>query len=322
MITKPTVFVLGAGASSPYGFPTGTELRDQICFEFKNQHLEWLKRKEANAKRRQLAHERAVHFCDVFYGSTDPSIDFWPAKNPEFLDIGKLAIVFRILEAEAKRQMREKCHDLRLDWSSYLYRRLTSELNAKPDFAKFAENQVDFVTFNYDRSIEQLFFESLTNGFYGTAQDLICQTLAKRAIVHVYGQMARLDWQDPEHGISYGRSLLDIQPEHLANNLYVLYEERENPNIEKAKGLLSRAQRVFFLGFGYAHENLRVLGIPEIFGSDHEIFGTARGSSEEERKAIRSSFTMNPHTGTGSKVRSANVHIEDVDCLALLRKYL
>jgi len=30
MITKPTVLVIGAGASKPYGFPTGQELRDYI----------------------------------------------------------------------------------------------------------------------------------------------------------------------------------------------------------------------------------------------------------------------------------------------------
>jgi hypothetical protein len=29
-----TVFILGAGASTPYGYPTGQELRDYICKEF------------------------------------------------------------------------------------------------------------------------------------------------------------------------------------------------------------------------------------------------------------------------------------------------
>jgi len=28
--TRPTVFILGAGASWPYGFPTGGELRSEI----------------------------------------------------------------------------------------------------------------------------------------------------------------------------------------------------------------------------------------------------------------------------------------------------
>ena len=30
MITMPTVFILGAGASKPYGYPTGSELKNII----------------------------------------------------------------------------------------------------------------------------------------------------------------------------------------------------------------------------------------------------------------------------------------------------
>ena len=34
MITKPTVFILGAGASKPYGYPTGDGLKDFIVDQF------------------------------------------------------------------------------------------------------------------------------------------------------------------------------------------------------------------------------------------------------------------------------------------------
>lgn len=34
MITKDTVFVLGTGASAPYGYPVGTGLTDDICLDF------------------------------------------------------------------------------------------------------------------------------------------------------------------------------------------------------------------------------------------------------------------------------------------------
>lgn len=34
MISEDTVFVLGAGASAPYGYPIGSELRDDVCLNF------------------------------------------------------------------------------------------------------------------------------------------------------------------------------------------------------------------------------------------------------------------------------------------------
>jgi hypothetical protein len=37
MITKPTLFILGAGASIPYGFPSGWDLRNRICAEATNE---------------------------------------------------------------------------------------------------------------------------------------------------------------------------------------------------------------------------------------------------------------------------------------------
>lgn len=38
MFKSNTVFILGAGASKPYGYPTGYELRQWICNDFNNDY--------------------------------------------------------------------------------------------------------------------------------------------------------------------------------------------------------------------------------------------------------------------------------------------
>ena len=43
MITENTVFILGARASCPYGFPSGAGLRDDICCNFRTKFLNFLK---------------------------------------------------------------------------------------------------------------------------------------------------------------------------------------------------------------------------------------------------------------------------------------
>ena len=77
--------------------------------------------------------------------------------------------------------------------------------------------------------------------------------------------------------------------------------------------MIREAKRVFFLGFGYAKENLNILGIPDIIRKTSDIYGTALGLTDREIKDVVWAFrtTLDSH-----------IHCENLDCLALLRKYL
>ena len=83
--------------------------------------------------------------------------------------------------------------------------------------------------------------------------------------------------------------------------------------MEEAQKLISKAHRVFFLGFGYAEENLDALGFPDVFAGVQKVLGTAMGFTKIEIDKIWSLFNM------GSK---SSLVIEDLDCLTFLRKYL
>ena len=66
MIEKPTVLVLGAGASMPYGYPSGAELRQRLISEDLFQDA---------IDSRELSREDVVSFCETFRHSGMPSID-------------------------------------------------------------------------------------------------------------------------------------------------------------------------------------------------------------------------------------------------------
>jgi len=129
MIDTDTVFILGAGASVPYGYQTGAELRAEICSEFQGKYDQISPKGISGHINFALSSEGAIKFAQAFKKSSTPSIDLFLARNPEYSEIGKIAIVLSILDAERKSEFREDI-DIKFqkqDWYSYLYRRMTKK---------------------------------------------------------------------------------------------------------------------------------------------------------------------------------------------------
>jgi len=316
MITEPTVFILGAGASCPYGYPSGTKLREQILSSFVQDSLTYFE----NESRGPIGplQAQAEEFVEKFRKSTNMSIDLFLARNPEFMKIGKWAIIFRILIAEANSRFREEMDKRDQDWYSNLFTKLTDDLVKKDSYSRFCQNDVSFITFNYDRSLEYFLHESLANSFHNVGAGKIIEQMNKLRVIHVFGQVAGLDWQDLKSRIKYGCNISVIDPGALAENLKIIYEEQENPQLAKAHEQIRKAKNIFFLGFGYAKENLKILNIPTVLRQDHRIYGTALNCVPKEIADIKS------HLGISwdGKVLHHDVQIQNCDCLRLLRDFL
>lgn len=109
MIEAKTLLIVGAGASVPYGYPTGKELRDELCNPAKLRGL----------SDHYKIHERGIElFCQHFKASGLTSIDAFLAKRGDdeigkqpsgfcntfgtYANCGKLAIANRLIERENK----------------------------------------------------------------------------------------------------------------------------------------------------------------------------------------------------------------------------
>ncbi len=230
------------------------------------------------------------------------------ARNREFQDIGKKAIAITILAAESVRKLKERKDKGDHDWYSYLFHKLTDGLTNKNDYIHFGENNVSFITFNYDRSLEYFLYDSLIHYFYKIPPEKIKEQLIKLKIIHVFGQVAGLEWQDLSSKIEYRRNVNQIDIQRLVKNIRTIYEEKDNPELEEAHKRIRDAEQIFFLGFGYAKENLKLLKIPEILYTGHKIFGTALGSTQKEIGDIK-------------KLLMYSTKITNLDCLMLLRQY-
>jgi hypothetical protein len=316
MLTEPTVFILGAGASVPYGYPTGRQLRGYICKNFLNNYLNLHRQYRDSPKEQRIEQVETEKFVEAFNQSGNFSIDLWLARNTEFSEIGKKAILTVISKMEHSSKFNEDMieDNQKHDWYSYLFNRMTNTLIDPGAFARFNENKVGFVTFNYDRSLEFYLQNSLKHSFMNIPRGIgKFSDLISFPIHHVYGLISKLSWQD-DRGSKYRSEIGYEELQRLQSNIRVIHE-RTNQDIDAIKDLISGAKRIFFLGFGYAQENLEALDLPNAFKKDQQIFGTAIGFTEKERRDII------------KKLRRPKIITEPIieikmDCLTLLREYL
>jgi len=344
MIDKRTVFVLGAGASCPYGYPSGSLLRKNICLSdnFKTTELY----ANINREAKDRLSQDIKTFISAFNRSHNQSIDFFINNNPKFAPTGKYIIAFEMLKSEQNSHFGEhaevkqeesrtpspylsvKDNILRRetfqggDWYFYLFNQLLRELPKKGGLPDFSDHRIFFITFNYDRSLEHFIYDSLRNSFTEVSEDKIVQSLRKLKILHVYGQILPFKWQGQEQGVDYQPPVDGPLLQRASSNIRTIYEEKQNPDLIEAQNFLKQADEILFLGFGYAPENMEVLGLPKLIPPRCKVYGTAFNMIDEEVKRLY----VRLH---GGRTRDKNIYLAPtdtqiyaLDCLMLLKKCL
>ncbi|MEO6328252.1 MAG: hypothetical protein ABIO55_04945 [Ginsengibacter sp.] len=252
MITKPTVFILGAGASYGFGYPLGKNLVDIIIKNFDPDNSE-------NAielfKGLGFSEEDINSFRNKLRLSATPSIDsFLEPRGEDDRYLGKLAIANALIPFEITDT---------LFYDTSWYKTLLGKL--KISFSDFEKNKISFITFNYDRSLEHFFMTALKNHFDKTESE-VAEKLKKIPIVHLYGKLGMLPWETvkpDEYTRDYNSKILPHLLRRSSKSLRIIYErlELDNAEFRQARQLLSAARRIYFLGFGYHKDNLDRLKI-------------------------------------------------------------
>ncbi len=278
MINHKTVFVLGAGASVPYNYPSGYTLLRDICKNLVDtKHPNYRALIEMGCQEQDISEFR---FALRYSGRN--SVDEFLEYQPDFLEIGKSAIAVELMHYE------NLGHMMSLDsnnWYRYLYNMMSSS------FVEFGENAIGVVTFNYDRSFEEYLFTALKHS-YGESDDDCAVQIERIPIVHVYGQLGYLPWQktEPRRPYDASRDPKDVQ---IAGAGIKIIHEEHDLQFRAAHSILQSAKRVYFLGFGYHPVNMERLDIPSI--ATNHMKGTAFGLGSAEQQRARNLF--GPHSG-------------------------
>lgn len=286
MISENSIFVLGAGASEPYGYPCGRELCRRICVNLENE----LKARSSYFLKYGFSKENIIEFRNTLGRNMGLSIDIFLQNNrKKFMEIGKFAIAQELIRYEDEDKLfafEEKNWYLHL--SDYLIQNCESH-NA------FQRNRIAFITFNYDRSLEHYLFRGLEKQYEDANDEDIARIVNQIPILHIYGRLDYLPWQRgaKDGGRDYSSAILDEKElRKSVGELNIVCEGiREKRNNDVIERLFADAKFIYFIGFAYDMQNLHRLNIPSAKKRGlHSIYGSAYKIGLAKRHTIEKYF--------------------------------
>jgi hypothetical protein len=295
MLTTPTVLVLGAGASVPFGFPTGAGLSRLVSSGLRpgNHPYNVLVQDGGFSK------IEVLQFREEFTFSGKNSVDSFLEHRTDLMHIGKAATAAVLIGYEN----REKLFSYEPDnWLRYLY----NNLNASFDEVWFKSPFNHHVY--YDRSVETFLFEALKNTYKQT--DAACKAaLDQIPIIHLHGRLGFLPWQDVK-GRPYTSHLDQQSLSASIEEIKIIHEDisdGRDKDFERAKQLMHETNRIVLMGFGYNRININRLGLTDLKGN--VAIGTMVGFGSQERASI--------NEACGGKIS-----LHDGDCIHFVREFI
>lgn len=302
MIRENTIFILGAGASADYNFPIGTYLRDRICDNLSKQNMYTKQLAEALAEWKEDIPEvekAIVEFSQRLKKSAEPTIDAFMEYNYNgYGKIAKLAIAQVLLHEENEELLHE---NIRNNWYMNLYQKM----KASPP-KNFHLNNVTFVTFNYDISLDHFFYITLLNSMEELTIQEVTQSLSSVPIFHLYGKIGDLSWQNSQEGRIYGsKKITTSQLKDIAKGIRTIHDNFDPNNDAMFKEVATRVKQtdnIIFIGFAFDESNLKRLPIQAMKGK--KIIATSWGLNNDQIKIATEYF----NNSANNKISFLNVN--------------
>ena len=196
------------------------------------------------------------------------SIDLFLNKYPKYYNIGRISIAFHIIGYEAASVRNNNDFFTKESWLKYLSRSIID---------------LKIITFNYDRLIEYYFYKYFKEKWI---------PFANNNIVHIYGKIGYLKWQNPQNYCDYGHPNNDKEKlKSIMNNFRLMYSDRNNNNhdLTKAKEFIIDAEKIIFIGFGFDEYNLNQLEVNN-HSDNKQLIGSFYNNNEDARNKVLNYF--------------------------------
>jgi hypothetical protein len=309
LFNKPVVFVVGAGASHEYNLPLGGALKDAIArkVRFRFEHGSYLTggdqelldhiRRHVSDRDRQNVYTRAGDLLAKAIGSfisIDEALHYVGA-TPEAVEVGKVAIIQEILQAERDSSLSydKNTGTLVVDsvnggWIGEVLSMAVAGIQRAE--LRTAFDRVTFINFNYDRAIEQYLYWALQQRASATADDAK-QIVEKLNVIKPYRSVGPLSFNFNDER-SYGTSAY-FDPFKRIKNMRTYTEQKPLHDAEALAKALAAANLIIFLGFGYHATNLDLLKVPPDTHNQATVLGTFVGIHHGNMDVITGRITTN-----------------------------
>lgn len=257
MIRRPTVFVLGAGASKPCGFPLGGELVDLVLRllppECETPYT------QAVQEAAEVGPDAIRAFLRDLRDARRSSVDRFLQTRPGYARIGKAAIAGILIPSENDDLLAE-----RSDWLTYLLDHMIRD----EDPESFRLNKLTVLTFNFDRSFERALFLAL-RASYGLEDRYAAELASHVTVHHIHGDLGWPSWMPPSGvGPAWSRDYTPTFDWHhlssAAHRIRLMHEEvTDDHRLEPLLEALRGAQHICLLGCGLHVPNLARLRLNE-----------------------------------------------------------
>jgi hypothetical protein len=310
VIYRKTVFVVGAGASIPYGYPSGSSMLNEARA---------ISIDDLRAMTNVGPRDTAERFKAALRDCESDSLDSLLELRPDLDEIGRRYIAHRILTAENQNYDRRPSHG---DWLSYLF----NQMDTGRTLDSFLNNPVTFITYNYDRRIEYQISRGLHARYVEAEQevdDRVTEHWLKNPVIHLHGSVgsliehsgfvpfgAREDGDDVDHSIR--RWTLTA-----SKSIRIVHQADGNSaEFQAARMALSKAECVIFLGFSFGRTNVDRLGFNHIHPQT-SVFCSRHGMTDSEVGIFISQPLISMRGNNANQIGSI-----DHDCSAVLRAWL
>jgi hypothetical protein len=294
-LMKRTVFIVGAGASAEFGLPLGSALVDTIR-DMAAAEVETAEQRPliGSAIRAGLTGDFDEAVRDIAGGmNVARSIDrFLHSRRdrPLVTAIGKSAIAGAIAQAEARTVLgssdlrdwhaaQAAMSGLRGTWLSRLFALLQE--GHSPEESSTILDDVSFITFNYDRVIEQYLLLAFQHSM-AQSEASARRWVQEKLPIHIYGSLGTL-FPSSESSMPFGlrEDMIPTIVEKMAAGIRTFTESQDSNLLTQAHNLISQAECVVFLGFAFDPLNVAAL-FPMPLRSDQRFAGTQTGVGPAE----------------------------------------